>query len=154
MKDMTSPPRKRLQDLVGEWKGTGTVAIAGEQFPITVRWSFESIAAGYGVRAQAEIAGIPGMEHFVDVEQFGYDDADQQIHAGTVCNAGEVHHMVGGWFDDNLRVEDTRELLEVRLIAPDELQLHVVNKGGGPVFDVALQRVRMDSGLESGARHP
>ncbi|HXH07100.1 MAG TPA: hypothetical protein VNI83_10965 [Vicinamibacterales bacterium] len=153
MKDLTASRRKRLQALVGEWRGTGTVAVAGERFPITVRWSCESIAAGYSVRAQAEIAGIPGMEHFMDVEQFGYDDADPKIHAGTVCNAGEVHHLVGGWFDDGLRVEDTREHLEVRLIAPDALQLHVVNKGGGPVFDVALQRARTDSGQESGKRN-
>ncbi len=143
IKDATSSPRKRLQALVGEWKGTGPVAIAGERFPITVPWGFESIAAGHGVRMQAEIAGIAGMEHFVDVEQFGYD-ADQQIHAGTVCNAGEAHHLVGGWSGYTLRVEDTLELLEARLIAPDALQLHGVNKGGGPVVDVALQRVHRD----------
>src|SRR5436190_18673406 len=140
MQTTTISQRKRLLELVGEWQGSGTMAAAGSSFPLTAHWSCKPSAAGYGLIGEVHIAGIPGMEHFVDVEQFGFDDADQQVHAGTVCNAGEAHHLSGGWTGDTLSVEDDRESFSVQLVSETELKLQVVNKGGGPVFDLTLQR--------------
>jgi hypothetical protein len=80
------------------------------------------------------------MEHFVDVEHFGYDDADQQVHAGTVCNSGETHHLSGAWSGDTLFVEDDREGFELTQVSPSQIAVHVVNKGGGPVFDLTFTR--------------
>jgi hypothetical protein len=133
-------PRRRLLDLAGEWQGNGTVEVAGGTFPVTGRWICEAAAAHYALRCEMSIAGVPGLEYMVDIEQFGYDDAAQQVFAGTVCNVGEAHHLTGGWDADQLLVEDSRFSLEVRIVSPAELALHVVNKGGGPVFDLALQR--------------
>ena len=134
------PQRKRLLDLAGEWQGSGSMAAAGTSFPLTAHWSCKSNVAGYGLLGEVHIAGIPGLEHFVDVEQFGFDDAAQQVYAGTVCNEGEAHHLLGGWTGDALFVEDHRESFEVRLVSETEINVQVVNKGGGPVFDLTLQR--------------
>src|SRR3954466_591284 len=132
MQTTTVPQRKRLQDLAGEWQGSGTMAAAGSSFPLTAHWSCKPSAAGYGLICEIHIAGIPGMEHFVDVEQFGFDDANQQLHARTVCNAGEAHRLSGGWSGDALRVEDDRESFAIQLVSEAELKVQVVNKGGGP----------------------
>jgi hypothetical protein len=132
--------RARLQELAGEWKGAGSVEVAGSSFPVTARWLCEPVAAGFGLRCEARIAGVPGLEELIDIEVFGYDDADQQLHAGTVCNVNEAHHLVGTWSGDGLTVEDSRESFAVRLLSATELELRVVNKGGGAVFDIALAR--------------
>ena len=140
MNATTISQRKRLLDLAGEWQGSGSVAAAGSSFPLTAHWSCRPSAAGYGLLGEIHIAGVPGMEQFVDVEHFGYDDADRMVHAGTVCNAGEAHHLSGAWSGDTLRVEDDRESFELALVSPTELRVQVVNKGGGPVFDLTLTR--------------
>jgi hypothetical protein len=140
MQTAVIPQRKRLLELAGEWQGSGTMAVAGGSFPLTAHWSCKPNVTGYGLLCEVHIAGVPGMEHFVDVEQFGFDDADQQIHAGTVCNTGEAHHLSGAWSGDVLTVEDDREHFEVRLVSETEIAVQVVNKGGGPVFDLTFQR--------------
>ena len=45
METVVISPRKRLQDLTGEWKGAGTMDVAGDSFPVTARWLCESSAA-------------------------------------------------------------------------------------------------------------
>jgi hypothetical protein len=140
MQTAVIPQRKRLLELAGEWQGTGTMAVAGSSFPLTAHWSCKANVTGYGLLCEVNIAGVPGMEHFIDVEQFGYDDAGQQIHAGTVCNSGEAHHLSGAWTGDVLTVEDDREQFTVTLVSETEIAVQVVNKGGGPVFDLTLQR--------------
>ena len=37
-------------------------------------------------------------------------------------------------------VKDDRECLEVRVVSPDKLKVHVENAGGGPVFDVNFEK--------------
>ena len=140
MVEVAMQPRARLQEFAGEWKGAGKMEAAGATFPLTGRWLCEPVAAGFGIRCEMQIAGIPGMEHMIDVELFGYDDADQQIHAATVCNANETHQLSGGWLGDTLTVEDGRESLAVRIVSPSQIEVHVVNKGGGPVFDLTMER--------------
>ena len=140
METVLISPRKRLQDLTGEWKGAGTMDVAGDSFPVTARWLCESSSAGFGLRGDMQLAGVPGMEYMTDIEQFGYDDADQLVHAGTVCNSSEAHALKGNWSGNNLRVEDSRVSYELSLVSSNELQFHVVNHGGGPVFDLTLHR--------------
>ena len=133
-------PRIRLRELVGDWKGSGTVNMQGQTFPIQAHWKNELVAASYGLRCEIRIIGFPGAEEFVDVEQIGYDDYEQQFHAGTSCTFGETHDMRGDWQEDTLMVKDDRESLEIRVVSLNKLKVHVENAGGGPVFDVDFEK--------------
>jgi hypothetical protein len=139
MSSMISP-RTHFKKLVGEWKGSGTMTAHGEAFPVKARWRNELVAAGYALRCEMRMAGVPGAEEFIDVEQIGYDDYEQQFHAGTSCTFGETHDMRGDWQDEMLMVKDDRESLEIRVVSPDKLKVHVENAGGGPVFDVDFEK--------------
>jgi hypothetical protein len=129
-------PRTHLNKLVGEWEGSGTMTAHGEAFPVKARWHSELIAAGYALRCELRMTGVPGAEEFVDVQQIGYDDYEQQFHAGTVCIFAETHDLRGDWQDERLLVQDDRERMEIRVLSPQSLKVHVVNVGGGPEFDV------------------
>lgn len=133
-------PRLQLKKLVGEWKGRGTVRVHGETFPIQARWTNELVAAGFGLRCEARMTGFPGAEEFVEVEQIGYDDYEQQFHMSSVCIFGETHDMRGDWQDEALLVKDDREAFHVKLASPEKLQVHVENAGGGPVWDLDFER--------------
>jgi hypothetical protein len=133
-------PRTELKKLAGEWKGRGTMVAQGATFPIQAHWQNELVAAGYGLRCEIRMLGIPGAEEFIDVEQIGYDDLEQQFHVGTICTAGETHDLRGDWQNDTLTAKDDRESFQVTIISPDKLQVHVENAGGGPVFDLAFER--------------
>lgn len=135
MMNMISP-RTHLKKLAGAWTGSGTMTAHGEVFPVKARWKNELIAAGYALRCELRMTGVQGAEEFVDVEQIGYDDYEQQFHAGTVCTFAETHDLRGEWQDERLLVQDDRERLEIRVISPEHLKVHVVNAGGGPVFDI------------------
>ncbi|HEX5414846.1 MAG TPA: hypothetical protein VFZ25_04210 [Chloroflexota bacterium] len=133
-------PRIELKKLAGEWKGRGIMVAQGATFPIRARWQNELVAAGYGLRCEIRILGIPGAEEFVDVEQIGYDDLEQQFHMGTICTAGETHDLRGDWKNDVLKVRDDRMDFQVSVVSPDKLQVRVENAGGGPVFDLAFEK--------------
>lgn len=133
-------PRTFLKQLTGEWKGDGTMLAHGETYPIRVRWKNELVAASYGLCCEARITGVPGVEEFVEVELIGYDDYEQQFHMGTLCNFGEAHDLQGNWQDNRLQVKDDRESFEVYIISPEKLRIHVENAGGGPVFEVNLEK--------------
>ena len=139
MSNMVSP-RTYLKQLAGEWEGSGTVTLQGQPFPLKARWKNELVAASYGLRCEIRIIGFPGAEEFIDVEQIGYDDSEQQFHMGTLCTFGESHDLRGDWQDDRLLVKDDRESFEVRVVSPEQLKVRVVNAGGGPVFDMDLEK--------------
>ncbi len=139
MSTMTSP-RTHLKKLVGEWKGSGTMTVPGDSLPITGRWHNELIAASYGVLCQVRLTGIPGVEEFVEFDQIGYDDLEQQFHMGSVCNFGETHDLRGDWQDDRLLVQDDRMSYEIRVVSTEHLKVRVVNTGDGPVFDVDFEK--------------
>lgn len=133
-------PRTYLKQLVGEWKGNGSVTLQDQEFPLTAAWKNELVAAGYGLRCEIRIIGFPGAEEFIDVEQIGYDDYEQQFHMGTLCTFGETHDLRGDWQGDRLQVKDDRESFEVQVISPSQLRVHVVNAGGGPIFDISFEK--------------
>jgi hypothetical protein len=112
----------------------------GQAFPLTAHWKNELVAAGYGLRCEIRMIGFPGAEEFIDVEQIGYDDYEQQFHVGTLCTFGETHDLRGDWQDDRLLAKDDRESFEVRVVSPQQLKIHVVNAGDGPVFDIDLEK--------------
>ncbi|HEX8033094.1 MAG TPA: hypothetical protein VF510_04570 [Ktedonobacterales bacterium] len=132
--------RTHLKKLAGEWKGSGTMTALGEAYPVRARWKNDLVAAGYALRCEMRMTGVPGAEEFVDVEQIGYDDYEQQFHAGTACIFGETHDLRGEWQDETLMVSDDRENLAVRVISPEQLNVHVENAGGGPVFDLDFEK--------------
>src|SRR5206468_12697684 len=66
------------------------------------------------LRCEARMTGVPGAEEFIDVEQIGYDDYEQQFHMGTLCTFGESHDLRGDWQNGQLLVKDDRESFEVR----------------------------------------
>lgn len=133
-------PRTHLKKLAGEWKGSGTVTVQGQTFPITVRWKHELVAASYGLCCEVRISGFPGVEEYIEVEQIGYDDSEQQFHMGSVCNLGETHDLRGDWQDDQLLVKDERMSFAIHMISPERLKVQVVNAGGGPVFEVDFEK--------------
>jgi hypothetical protein len=70
----------------------------GEAFPVKADWKNELGAAGYALagyalRCEVRITGVPGADEFVEVEQIGYDDYEQHFHMGTSCIFGETHDM-------------------------------------------------------------
>jgi hypothetical protein len=133
-------PRTYLKQLAGEWKGSGTVTVQGQAFPLKARWKNELVAASYGLRCEIRMIGFPGAEEFIDVEQIGYDDYEQQFHVGTLCTFGEAHDLRGDWQGDQLLVKDDRESLAIRVVSPEHLKVHVENAGGGPVFDIDFEK--------------
>jgi hypothetical protein len=112
----------------------------GEAFPVKARWTNELLAAGYALRCELHVTGVSGAEEFVEMEQIGYDDYERQFHVGTICTFAETHDLRGDWQDERLLVQDDRERLEIRMISPAKLEVHVVNAGGGPVFDVDFEK--------------
>ena len=46
------------------------------------------------------------------------------------------------WLNSNAfaLMKDDRESFEVRVISPEKLKVHVVNAGGGPVFDIDFEK--------------
>lgn len=112
----------------------------GEAYPVRARWKNELVAGGYALRCELRMTGVPGAEEFVEVEQIGFDDYEQQFHAGTVCIFGETHDMRGEWHDETLMVSDDRESFTISVISPEKLDVHVENTGGGPVFDIAFEK--------------
>ena len=133
-------PRTYLKQLAGEWKGSGTASMQGQAFPLTAHWKNDLVAASYALRCEIRIIGFPGAEEFVEVDQIGYDDYEQQFHMGSVCTFGETHDLRGNWQDDRLLVKDDRMSFEVRVVSPEQLKVHVVNAGGGPVFDMDFEK--------------
>ncbi len=133
-------PRTHLKKLAGEWKGSGTVTLQGQPFPLKARWKNELVAAAYGLRCEVRMIGYPGTEEFIEVEQIGYDDYEQQFHMGTLCIFGEAHDLRGDWQDNQLLMKDDRESFEIRVVSPEQLKVHVVNAGGGPVFDMDFEK--------------
>jgi hypothetical protein len=132
--------RIHLKKLVGEWHGSGTMTAHGEIFPVKARWKNELGVAGYALRCEVRMTGVPGAEEFVEVEQIGYDDYEQQFHMGTSCIFGETHDLRGEWQDETLLVQDDRERFEIHVLSPEQLKVHVVNAGGGPVFDMDFEK--------------
>src|SRR5262249_3028034 len=106
MRSLMVSPRTYLKQLAGEWKGNGTVTMQGQTFPLTAVWKNELVAASYGLRCEIRMIGFPGAEEFIDVEQIGYDDYEQQFHVGTLCTFGETHDLRGIWQSDRLLVQD------------------------------------------------
>jgi hypothetical protein len=140
MSGMVSP-RTHLKELAGEWKGSGTVTLQGQPFPLKAHWQNELVVAGYGLRCEVRIIGFPGTEEFIEVEQIGYDDYEQQFHMGTLCIFGETRDLRGDWQDNQLLVKDDRgESFAIRVVSPEKLKVHVVNAGGGPVFDMDFEK--------------
>ena len=133
-------PRTYLKQLAGEWKGSGTVTVQGQAFPLKAHWKNELVAASYGLRCEIRMIGFPGAEEFIDVEQIGYDDYEQQFYVGTLCTFGEAHDLRGDWQDDQLLVKDDRESFEVRVVSPEHLKVYIENAGGGPVFDMDFEK--------------
>lgn len=133
-------PRTYVQQLAGEWKGSGTVTLQGQAFPLTARWKNELVAAGYGLRCEVRMIGYPGTEEFIEVEQIGYDNFEQQFHMGTICIFGETHDLRGDWQDNQLLLKDDRMSFGIRVVSPEQLKVHVVNTGGGPVFDMDFEK--------------
>ena len=133
-------PRTHLKQLVGEWKGSGTMTAHGESFPVKGRWNNELVAAGYGLRCEIRMTGVPGAEEFIEVEQIGYDDYEQQFHMGTLCTFGETHDLWGDWQNDRLLVKDDRQSFAIRVVSAEQLKVHVENAGGGPVFDIGFEK--------------
>jgi hypothetical protein len=133
-------PRLATAKMAGNWKGTGTMTAAGNKNAVSANWTCVSGVAGFGVRCDMHMTGIPGMEEFVENEQIGYDNSEEQVHMGTVCNGGEAHDLKGAWNGTKLRLADSRETFELHLVSANEMQLRVTNLGGGPVFDVRLQK--------------
>jgi hypothetical protein len=59
---------------------------------------------------------------------------------GTLCTFGESHDLRGDWQDDQLLVKDDRESFAICFVSPEKLKVHVVNAGGGPVFDIDFEK--------------
>lgn len=112
----------------------------GQTFPLQAQWKNELVAASYGLRCEIRMIGFPGAEEFIDVQQMGYDDYEQQFHVGTLCTFGESHDLRGDWLGDQLLVKDDRESFAVRVISLGKLKVHVENAGGGPVFDIDFEK--------------
>ena len=132
--------RIHLKKLAGEWKGSGTITLQGQAFSLGAHWKNELVAAGYGLRCEIRMIGVPGAEEFIDVEQIGYDDYEQQFHMGTNCTFGETHDLQGDWQDNQLLVKDDRMSFEVQVVSPEHLKVHVENAGNGPVFDIDFEK--------------
>ena len=139
MSSMVSP-RTYLKQLAGEWNGSGIVTMQGQTFPLKARWKNELVAAGYGLHCEVRMIGYPGTEEFIEVEQIGYDDYEQQFHMATVCIFGETHDLRGDWQDNRFLVKDDRMSFEIRMVSPEKLKVHVENAGGGPVFDMDFEK--------------
>ena len=100
-----APPKavKDLQNLVGSWKGTGTLKMPDGQVspPVQIGIECKSTAGGMGVLCHSRFTGIPGMPGALEEDDlFGYNAGDGLVHWYAVTNAGETHDHKGGISDN------------------------------------------------------
>jgi hypothetical protein len=95
-----SPAPAETQDvarLVGKWKGTASMTMGSDKSDgLKVTWSCLPTSSRWGVRCDAVIVGLPGMDRYEETDLFGYDPGGGKLHWFSVTNAGETHDHVGG----------------------------------------------------------
>lgn len=102
--DTNAPPAgvTPLLQLVGNWKGSGTMTMGDQSLKVTLAISCTKTAAGWGVECHAKFGGIPGGT-YEESDLFGFDAGTQMVHWYAITNGGEVHDHAGK-FDDAGRV--------------------------------------------------
>jgi hypothetical protein len=83
-----------MECLVGNWKGTGTMAMGKDKAKIDVAWSCKRTSGQFGVLCTARFTGIPGVPSYEETDLFGYEPNSNTYHWYAVTNAGETHDHV------------------------------------------------------------
>ncbi len=100
-----TPPAlaKELQCLVGTWQGKGVLQMGTDKVEVSLDYTCEESALGFGVACKAVMTGIPGMPQYVLQDLWGVDPSDGTVHWFTVTNAGETHDHKGAIAGDAFR---------------------------------------------------
>jgi hypothetical protein len=108
-------PAARLDNLVGTWKGSGSLTAGKDHLPLTFGWQCKQISAAAGVLCTLEIKGMPAP--YAETDLFGYEPNTDTLHWFSVTNAGETHDHVAKAADGKLQfvfkgTQDGKPLVE------------------------------------------
>lgn len=104
--DALPEPIARLECLVGNWKGTGTVTMGSDTAKIAGTWSCKRTSGKHGVLCTLKITGIPGIPVYEETDLFGYEPNSSTYHWAAVTNAGETHdHVAKAGAPDSNKVQ-------------------------------------------------
>src|SRR5688572_15576153 len=92
------PAAKRLEVLLGTWKGEGTITVNGNTVTWKPKWSCSMNSGGWGVTCKLS-GRIPGLGQYDETDVFGYDGAADLVHWFSTSSRGEVHDHAGRWTD-------------------------------------------------------
>jgi hypothetical protein len=138
----------RLDNLVGAWKGTGSVTAGKDKAPVTGDWVCKKTAAASGVLCTLEMKGIPGVATYAETDLFGYEPNTDTLHWFSVTNAGETHDHVAKPADGKLQfvfkgTQDGKPLVEtVDMDFAKDLTIRAETKVGDQVQSVLEVKVK------------
>jgi hypothetical protein len=80
--------------LVGDWKGTGQIAMGDTKADLKLSISCKWQSGGYSVGCTARFAGPPPVGTLEESDLFGYDADGHKYHWYAITNLGDVHDHV------------------------------------------------------------
>jgi len=92
--DTGPDPVARMECMVGNWKGTGTITLGTDTAKIEGTWNCKRTSGKHGVLCILKITGIPGLPVYEETDLFGYEPNSATYHWASVTNAGETHDHV------------------------------------------------------------
>jgi hypothetical protein len=96
------PPQVAVMEcLVGNWKGTGTVAMGKDKAKVDLTWNCKRTPGDFGVLCALHATGIPGVASYDETDLMGYEPGSNTYHWFSVTNAGETHDHVAKATDGN-----------------------------------------------------
>lgn len=87
-------PVSDMSCLVGEWKGSGIIAMGKDKAKVDATWSCKRTSLEYGVGCSLVVTGIPGLVRYEETDLFGYEPNTNLYHWFSVTNSGETHDHV------------------------------------------------------------
>jgi hypothetical protein len=99
--DALPKPVADMECLVGNWKGSGTMAMGQDKAKIDATWSCKRTSAKFGVFCTFHVTGIPGVAAYDETDLMGYEPNTNTYHWYSVTNAGETHDHVAKVPDGN-----------------------------------------------------
>jgi hypothetical protein len=91
-------PAKRLEILLGTWKGDALLIANGRSVSWKPKWTCGMSSGGWGVTCKLS-GKIPGVGQYDETDVFGYDEGSDLVHWFSTSSRGEVHDHSGRWID-------------------------------------------------------
>jgi hypothetical protein len=136
-------PAKRLEVLLGTWKGDAVMTVNGRAITWKAKWSCAMNTGGWGVTCKLS-GRIPGLGQYDETDVFGYDDESDLVHWFSTTSRGEVHDHAGRWTDGKTLQLDwqtggKRERLVMAIEGTEVVVKSDVTSAGKPSMSMVLR---------------